>query len=140
MKMKKKVFDGHLYMEGLRQIKTISLVSLIITLIIGIAVPFINYLQTKSYYIDLTKSGMQRDFTPAIINTDSMLIYYALFFLAFTPIMVFSLFRFLGKREESDFYHAIPQTRNCLFFSFSAAIFTECKFKLQPYFFIIFTK
>lgn len=125
MKMKKKVFDGHLYMEGLRQIKTISLVSLIITLIIGIAVPFINYLQTKSYYIDLTKSGMQSDFTPAIINTDSMLIYYALFFLVFTPIMVFSLFRFLGKREESDFYHAIPQTRNCLFFSFSAAIFTS---------------
>jgi hypothetical protein len=38
--------------------------------------------------------------------------------------MALFMFRFLNKRKDSDFYHSIPVTRACLFFSYLAAILT----------------
>lgn len=40
------------------------------------------------------------------------------------PLMMLYLFQFLNKRAASDFYHAIPNSRVSLFFSFFAAVMT----------------
>lgn len=39
-------------------------------------------------------------------------------------IMTFNLFKFLNKRSGSDFYHSLPVTRPCLFFSLCASVLT----------------
>ena len=44
--------------------------------------------------------------------------------LFFGPILMFLLFRFLTKREEADFYHALPVSRPRLFFALTAAALT----------------
>lgn len=44
--------------------------------------------------------------------------------LLFTPILTLSMFSFLNKRNESDFYHSIPFTRPCVYFSFLSAVMT----------------
>ena len=40
----------------------------------------------------------------------------------FVPIMVFGAYRWLNRRAESDFYHAIPLTRTQIYVTTSAAI------------------
>jgi len=41
-----------------------------------------------------------------------------------SPVLVLIMFAYLNKRRESDFYHAIPMTRVCVFTSFLAATLT----------------
>lgn len=40
------------------------------------------------------------------------------------PIMTFYLFGFLNKRNSSDFYHAIPKSRTCVYITYISAIMT----------------
>ena len=49
---------------------------------------------------------------------------FAVLLLFFGPILMFLLFRFLTKREEADFYHALPLSRPRLFFALTAAALT----------------
>ncbi len=44
--------------------------------------------------------------------------------LAFAPLLAFLMFSYLNDRGKSDFYHAVPQTRLCVYFSFISAIAT----------------
>ena len=92
--MKNKIFNGKLYLEGLRQTK-------IAGIILGIITIFLSVLSPISYIIDYyANSGQERD----VVQIDFM--------------------EFLNKRKGSDFYHSLPCTRNCLFLSFSVAILT----------------
>ena len=114
--MKNKIFNGKLYLEGLRQTK-------IAGIILGIITIFLTVLSPISYIFDYyANSGQERD----VVQID---------FMEFTPLLevfmfvlpiVFTiiLFSFLNKRKGSDFYHSLPCTRNCLFLSFSVAILT----------------
>ena len=40
------------------------------------------------------------------------------------PLLTFRIFFFLNSRKGSDFYHAVPQNRLCLYGSFLAAVWT----------------
>lgn len=51
----------------------------------------------------------------------------------FVPIMVFGAYRWLYKRAESDFYHAIPLTRTQIYATTSAAIFLWLTIALGSY-------
>ncbi len=39
------------------------------------------------------------------------------------PVLTLFLFRFLNRRNCADFYHALPASRVCLYFSFMASVF-----------------
>lgn len=122
---KKKLFDANLYLEGLHQLKPFAIITMIILVIIAIAIPTGTYLEEKSRFLIIdTNSDVISTYSPIIVPVLKYHFYYIGFFLLVTPTMVFVLFRFLTKRDCCDFYHAIPHTKNCLFFSFSAAIFS----------------
>lgn len=124
MKNKKRFFSKNLYMEGLRQLKVIGILGTIINLIIAVVIPIGSYLSAKAEYRSYINSNMADQFTKYAIDAVSYHIYYLLFFLVFAPLMVIILFRFLNRREDCDFYHSLPHTRQCLFLSFFAAVVT----------------
>lgn len=51
----------------------------------------------------------------------------------FVPVMTFGAYRWLNKRVESDFYHAIPLTRTQIYATTSAAIFLWLTIALGSY-------
>ena len=124
MNHKKNIFSKNLYLEGLRQLKILGFLGLIINLIIGTGIPVGTYLSEKEVYNSYTRQHMVEMFSKAVINVEEYHLYYFLFFLVFAPLMVLSLFKFLNQRESCDFYHSLPHRRLCIFFSFATAIFT----------------
>lgn len=124
MKKNKNFFSKNLYLEGLRQLKVVGILGMIITLILAVIIPIGNYLSAKSNYRSYVNNNIAGQFTKYAINAVDYHIYYLLFILVFGPLMVIVLFRFLNRREDCDFYHALPHTRHCLFLSFFASVIT----------------
>lgn len=124
MKNKKRFFNKNLYMEGLRQLKVIGILGIVINVIIAVVIPVGNCLSAKAEYHSYINSNMADQFTKYAINAVDYHVYYLLFFLVFAPLMVIILFRFLNRREDCDFYHSLPHTRQCLLLSFFASIVT----------------
>lgn len=124
MKHKKTIFNTRLWIEGLRQLKTLGIIGLVINLIIGIVIPVGSCLSAKNDYNMYLKNNIPDQFTKYALSIGESHFYYLLFFLLFAPLMVISLFKFLNQRENCDFYHSLPHKRQCIFFSFSASIFT----------------
>lgn len=95
MKSKKKLFDLKLYQEGLRQLKTAGIISLIISLLCTVILPTGEYLSSKASYNEHLKNHLIGQYTKYTLSVSDAHIYYALFFLVLTPLMIFLLFRFL---------------------------------------------
>ena len=112
-----KLFDGKLYVQSLRRIRlpallmTGSVVALHILFLMYAAVPASS---TYSGYEPFPPSGV----ACALLSPVSILL------LLFGVILMLLLFRFLAKREEADFYHSLPLSRPCLFFTLTAAALT----------------
>lgn len=122
-KCKKIIFDRKLFIEGIHQLSTLGIICLVLNLIIGIIIPIGYYLSAKNEYLDYLKSGIPEQFTKATISPNEATVLFVLISIAFTPLMIMSLFKFLNNRSESDFYHSLPHTKRCIFFSFAAAEF-----------------
>lgn len=109
---KKKIFSPSLYIEGLRQLKTIGLVSFAIYLLEAVLIPlnrFSNY-SVRNHQVIVGINDMH----PVIYITYTVL----------APIFTLYLFNFLTRRDSSDFYHSIPHKRTCLYISYIASILT----------------
>ena len=146
--MKNKIFDFRLYLQGLGRLRVIGIALAILCLTVSILVPTVRWLNGPSNYyriehpIDgdelivegssLTQSELER------LDGEGELTYYKIpetisdrativpvtVASYFSPVLVLMMFAFLNKRKESDFYHAIPFTRGCVYTSFVAAILT----------------
>ena len=95
-----KFFNPKIYLEGIKKIKVTGIACSIIIIVLNAIVPII-------YGIANFRN------TISIISADK-----------FAYPMALNMFSFLNKRNESDFYHAIPYTRICVYVSFMAAILT----------------
>ncbi len=115
--MKKRIFSPRLYLDGIKQLRIIGVLSTIAIALIGVISPVMRYLNTMDY-------ESFADYSPSQVNFFEMNPLILLIFCAIAPLMALYLFSFLNKRDSSDFYHAIPETRQCLFLSFFAAIVT----------------
>lgn len=112
--MKQKWFSPRLYLEGLRQLR---LMGLLITAAVGLLVIFIpvgEFINTLSH----------DEISVLTVTYDEMNPVMVVAFCLVAPFLTINLFSFVNKRESSDYYHAIPATRTCLFFSFFAAVVT----------------
>ena len=58
MKSKKNLFDLKLYQEGLRQLKTAGIISLIISLLCTVILPTGEYLSSKASYNEHLKNHL----------------------------------------------------------------------------------
>lgn len=114
--MKKKIFDSKIYLEGLRQTRVMGIFLAVITVCGSALFPIftiLDYFIDNTYYTGVDPIPLG-DFAPLLI-----------LFMFLGPIaLTMNLFSFLNKRNSSDFYHALPCTRTCLFLSFSASVLT----------------
>lgn len=109
---RKKIFSKSLYIEGIRQLKIIGFIFFIIYMLEAILIP-LNMMQ----YDNVTPYSR-------MVGIDNMHPAIYLTFTVMAPIFTLYLFRFLTRRDSSDFYHSIPHTRTCLYISYIAAIIT----------------
>lgn len=115
--MNKKWFDFSLYKEGLRQGMGFTLLAGLIFCLEAVLFPLGRLIGAGGWLFSPSNSVRYAYF----FNMHPIAIMTYCFF---APLMAIYLFRFLTKRDGCDFYHAIPQTRTCLYISFSAAVLT----------------
>lgn len=111
-----KVFSIKLYKEALRQLRTATL---LFSAFIFSILAFYSFSTIAGAVTDYKYSQMQVIANPV----DYSIILFFLFAVCI-PVCFMILFGFLFKRNSSDFYHAIPNSRTCIFNSYLAAILT----------------
>jgi ABC-2 type transport system permease protein len=148
--MKNKMFDFRLYLQGLNRLRVIGLALAILCITVSMLVPTIDILNgpRHSYiqyvYLDgedvvLWEQGMDYDewqlyeqsgalVVPSgperVRISGSKAIAPVIVASYLSPVLMLMMFAFLNKRKESDFYHAIPLRRSCVYISFTAATLT----------------
>lgn len=119
--MKRSLIHRGFYREILRQLRTRGLVSTFI--LAGINLIVFAVLATR----DPLKS------TASHVDPRLMAFPMMAFLYVMGPIMVFGGYRWLVRRAQSDFYHAIPLSRTQLYATTSLAIFTWMFIALSSY-------
>ena len=109
-------FSSRMFLEGLRQLKTVGILSLVIFSLIAMFFPLGDAIST------IASATFSHEISRQLVNLHDLypMVYLPMFTMA--PIMVLMLFNFLNKRKSSDFYHALPVSRAALFISFFTAI------------------
>ncbi len=111
--MKKNWFSMRLYEEALKQLRIMGILFTVAAGLVAVFIPVGEFLSTLHQQTTV-QNVTYLEMNPLII----------LSFCIVAPFLTLNVFSFLNKRESSDFYHAIPATRTCLFFSFFAAAVT----------------
>ena len=117
--MKKKLFDPKLFREGFRQTRVLALVSLVPLLASTLAPLFTFYFYWSSVYNTETLRAIH---LPLELSCQQMhpLLSSACLWLA--PLLTLRQFSYLTSRKGSDFYHAVPANRSCVYWSFFLAV------------------
>ncbi len=115
--MKKKVFSGGIYIEGMRQLRVFGFIALSLYLVAFIAGPLFEYADYLQYNINTV-----REIYPTAVDFETLLGPLMGLPVLVAPVMTLIVFSGFNKRKYSDFYHALPYTRLCIFLSFTAAI------------------
>lgn len=113
MNKNKKFFSYGLFKEGLRQTRTLGLIGLITILVLTMFVWMSCFPTNYDEILDWDEVQLYGCQAVA-----ALLMQYCIF----SPFMVLGLFGFLNKRDASDLYHAIPQSRECLHISYFAGV------------------
>ncbi len=103
-------FNFRLFLEALKRLRVVGLASAILALTASALVPTVVWIEQGSY---LSTDIYEMDTEFLCVPAGIMVLMAPLFF--------FVLFSFLQKRKESDFFHAIPYTRTCVYVSFVTA-------------------
>ncbi len=117
--MKKKIFDVRLFLEGMRQLRVLGLVSLAPLLASAIIPTIQMYSVWNPAY---TTEALRAANLPIFRSAEEMHPFLLSTCLWLAPLLTISQFSFLTTRKGSDFYHAVPEKRICVYFSFLAAI------------------
>lgn len=110
--MRRSGFDGRLFADGFRQLSVSGLLCGLVMALQVVLIPIGNVL-------------ISRESSPAgqtVVNLWNLNPMALSMYCVIAPLMTLYLFRFLSHRDACDYYHAIPQTRECLYFSFAAAV------------------
>ncbi len=137
--MKKTFFSGGLYLQSLKRLRTVGIAMMVCIVLLNLVLPMQEILKNDKYdHYEFVEDGTGG----AYINRDDGFIsvidrlpdprpisdrMFAPFLWAvgfFGSLMIWLLFSFLNERHKSDFYHSLPQTRVCVYFSMIAAAFT----------------
>lgn len=112
-KARARLFNRHLYVEGLRRLRVPALAVGILSVTLSVLIPLIFWFSlaqeydTPNYYRYHISHLLTAPILPAMMLA--------------APVFMVAVFSFQFKRRDSDFYHALPYTRPCLFFSFTAS-------------------
>lgn len=124
-KMKKSWFNVKLYLDGIKQLKLIGIMSAVIMAFAAFLIPMGMDIENASYQMyyggGYYSPNVGRVLAYDIMELNPLMI---LTFLVIVPLMTAYLFNFLNKRNACDFYHSIPDTRECLFVSYGSSVLT----------------
>ena len=109
-------FSLKLYLEGLRKIRVAGVASAVTVVALNAILPIIGILESRRVYQSVIR-------TPSVVPTAGFAP-FGLLMMVFALILTYSMFSYLNERSKSDFWHAVPEKRSCVFFSFTAAIYT----------------
>ena len=104
------VFNFRLFLEALKRLRVIGLGTAILAMTITVLVPVTTWIQRND---NLSKDVYTME-TQGLCIPAGLVVFLA-------PLFFAVLFSFLQKRKESDFFHAIPYTRTCVYVSFVSA-------------------
>lgn len=123
---KKPIFNKGLYIETLRRLRLPAIIFLVILTVEAILVPMGYVISEYSYKADapIEYVGSFSSYTPNIVEILELHPLIVISFFIITPILTWVAFSFLNKRNESDYYHALPLTRTELFVSRAAGVLT----------------
>jgi len=107
----KNIFSPKLYLQGLRKVRTLGIAMSIVMIALNAWIPLMC--MTESRLNQPVQAIHAGQFAP-----------FGLLLLIFAPLLVYNMFSYLNERRSSDFFHALPQKRICVYVSFTAAIFT----------------
>ena len=108
--MKKQWVQFQLFRESFRQLQVPGWLFFAIFSLEAILLPLQGALTAQDHQSVTVVSGLQ-----------SHWILLATYILV-APTLTITMFSFLNRRSASDFYHALPYTRSCIFISFFTAI------------------
>ncbi|MBO5898247.1 MAG: hypothetical protein J6R04_04470 [Clostridia bacterium] len=124
--MKNKLFNYKLYLEALKRLRIVGIAVAILCVSVSALIPIYHMANMARYdFYDvygMANSSSMPFRTEAIEN--GALVIPALVASYLMPLFVFFLFSYLNKRNESDFYHAIPFTRGCVYTTTTLAALT----------------
>ncbi len=106
-------FNFRLFLEALKRLRVVGLGSAILALTASALVPAVTWIEHGSY----TRTDVYEMDTQFLCVPAGVMVFLA-------PLFFAVLFSFLQKRKESDFFHAIPYTRTCVYVSFVTAALT----------------
>ena len=106
-----RLFNLRLFIEALKRLRVIGLVTAILSVTISALVPIAVWMVRAPKFNSFTMD------TRFLCVPVGLVVFMA-------PLFFATLFSFLQKRKESDFFHAIPYTRTCVYVSFTAASLT----------------
>ena len=104
------VFNFRLFLEALKRLRVIGLGTAILSLTVSVLVPVTTWIERNSS----TGNDVYTMNTQGLCVPAGLVVFLA-------PLFFAVLFSFLQKRKESDFFHAIPYTRTCVYVSFVSA-------------------
>ena len=126
--MKKTIFSRGLYAESLRRLRVLGFIALAVMVLVQLApmiVGVVDYYSSQSYYAEQESIYDEAvKHTPETVNALQLFLAVPFTCAIVTPIMVLLVFSIFNKRASSDFYHALPYTRPCMFASTMAAVLT----------------
>ncbi len=109
--MKKQLFSRGLILEGLRRIRVPGIVLLLVSLL---------FTCLPALFMGMARTN--QNVRLGIVSVE-MLAEWLLPILYIAPfVLAHTLFSFLNHRNGSDFYHALPHTRESLFVNFTLAV------------------
>lgn len=120
----KHIFNFKLYLEGLKKIRLVGVIAGIVVLVCNALPPLVTLLESRNVQYITDEFSASNTSTITTIITASSFAVPTLILLFLTPFFFFSMYSFLNKRNESDFYHAIPYKRSCVLITFLASIYT----------------
>ncbi|MGN1081111.1 MAG: hypothetical protein ACI4QV_03390, partial [Acutalibacteraceae bacterium] len=114
--MKKKFFDFRLYADVLKQTRLIGIFATVVYCLEAVIMAVGQYISVQ----DQIKYTGVCDIS--VLNFVSMHPIIVTSFCILAPMLTLSAFGFLNKRSTSDFWHSVPQTRQCVFTVFFTAV------------------
>lgn len=125
MKMNK-LWNGRLYLEGIKKIRILGIAFSIIIVVINALIPLTSFLLKLTQKLSYSAIGPAQAADVISVETIPEAGFATSMFLLmfFTPFFFYTMFAYLNSRKESDFYHAIPYSRTSVYLAFTAAVFT----------------
>ena len=121
----KRLWNFRLYLEGIKKIRLLGIAFSIVIVVLNALVPVTHMLVHLAEQVRMASDGVSGlgKIVPDTIPNSVFAIPMALL-MVFTPFFFYTMFAYLNSRSESDFYHAIPYTRSCVYVTFTAAVYT----------------